>query len=182
MLGRAGFDSYQIALLARRGSAAVFGYIRDSPLAHTSTIARRAVEMWEGADPDRPSGSGAAPSRAERPEPVVTSGIGAGTNPEKIRELEARIASLGGCVGPRPFGGRDSAGRTALGGRGLPDRRGQVRARPWAFGAQHQRVSRRSGGLVRGNTPRNINEAAPTGGPLPYLLRVALRKLPHLVI
>ena len=93
-LGRAGFDPYQIALLARWGSAAVFGYIRDSPLAQTSTIARRAVEVWEGADPDRPAKPGRTPVRSEGSAPAMIPEVLAGPSPETNRELEARIASV----------------------------------------------------------------------------------------
>ena len=73
-LSRAGFDSWTISLLARWGSAAVFGYIRDAPLGYLASLSRRAIHQWgQGLPEVPPTVSGTEPHRPaqEEPQPSV---------------------------------------------------------------------------------------------------------------
>jgi len=82
-----------IALLARRGSAAVFGYIRDAPLSNTSATARRAVPQWaQPGSVDLTFHS--TPSSSSGPTwPPTPPSRGPSWDP-RVGELDARVAAL----------------------------------------------------------------------------------------
>ena len=129
-LSRAGFDAWTIALLARWGSIAVFGYIREAPLNQTASMAPRAFQLWEHPG-DRSSweaSAGDARSRSPRgavagarhrrtPPAVRASREAHGPDHDEVAEMatrlftvEARISALEAATWAK-YSAAESSGR-----------------------------------------------------------------------
>ena len=98
-LSRAGIEAIAIALLARWGSSAVFGYIRDAPLERSNLVAGQAVLGWQGGVPREVTPRPRAPRGwSSSDHPVATeptpSAPHLGASAEALRALEARVAAL----------------------------------------------------------------------------------------
>ena len=94
-LSRSGCDSWTIALLARWGSAAVFGYIRDAPLSASTSVARQAVQRW--APPglvDTPGPPRSTPLTSYGPQRLAPPPYWVEPSDLRLKILEARAASL----------------------------------------------------------------------------------------